>query len=382
MQYRKFGNLGFEISTFGMGCMRLPLKEQPDGTRKYEDIDEEEAIKMIRHAVDNGVNYFDTAYLYHGGYSERVLGKALKDGYREKVKVATKLPVWKVEKYEDLGAILDEELKRFDFDYIDFYLLHAQNKERWEKVKNLGILRFLEDARKQGKIKYIGFSFHDTLPVFKEIIDEYSWDMCQIQLNILDTDYQAGVEGLKYAASKGIPVVIMEPLKGGRLARDIPDRVKEMLPAGMSLVDIAFRWLGNFQEVTVVLSGVSTMEQLDDNIRIFSGITPGGMSREELESVQKIQEYFRSQIKVDCTSCFYCMPCPSGVDIPGIFRLYNDAFIFDAKASSVNRYKELQQNKKDASQCVECGTCESACPQRIPIIEKLKEADSFLTSEV
>ncbi|MGB4185979.1 MAG: aldo/keto reductase, partial [Caldicoprobacterales bacterium] len=368
MEYRKFGNLGFEISTFGFGCMRLPLEVQPDGTTDPSKIDEQEAIKMIHYAIDNGVNYFDTAYPYHGENSELLLAKALKDGYREKVKIATKLPVWKAKTYEDFEKLLDEQLAKLEVDYIDFYLLHALSKDRWDQIKELGVLDFLDQAVASGKIKYPGFSFHDELPVFKEIIDSYDWKMCQIQLNILDQDYQAGVEGMRYAASKGIPVVIMEPLKGGRLAHNVPEDVQalwDQAETKRSPVEWAFRWLYNFPEITVILSGVSTMEQLKDNIEIFSKAAPNSMDEKELELVQKVKALYDSKIKVGCTGCNYCVPCPSGVEIPRIFSLYNDYSIYGGSEEFKEWYKNLMDEGKDASNCVECGQCESECPQHI-----------------
>lgn len=383
MEYRKFGDLGFEVSIFGLGCMRLPLEVQPDGTTDPAKIDEQEAIKMIRYAIDNGVNYLDTAYPYHGGNSERLLAKALKDGYREKVKIATKLPVWLAESYEDFEKLLDEQLAKLEVEYIDFYLLHALSKDRWDKIKELGVLDFLDQAVAAGKIKYPGFSFHDELPVFKEIIDSYDWKMCQIQLNILDQDYQAGVEGMRYAASKGIPVVIMEPLRGGRLAHNVPEDVKalwDQAETKRSPVEWAFRWLYNFPEITVILSGVSTMEQLKDNLEIFSKSAPNSMDEKELELVRKVKELYDSKIKVGCTGCNYCVPCPSGVEIPRIFSIYNDYSIFGGAKEFKEMYKELMNEGKDASSCVECGQCESECPQHISIIDKLKEAHEVLTS--
>lgn len=383
MEYRKFGDLGFEVSIFGLGCMRLPLEVQPDGTTDPAKIDEQEAIKMIRYAIDNGVNYLDTAYPYHGGNSERLLAKALKDGYREKVKIATKLPVWLAESYEDFEKLLDEQLAKLEVEYIDFYLLHALSKDRWDKIKELGVLDFLDQAVAAGKVKYPGFSFHDELPVFKEIIDSYDWKMCQIQLNILDQDYQAGVEGMRYAASKGIPVVIMEPLRGGRLAHNVPEDVKalwDQAETKRSPVEWAFRWLYNFPEITVILSGVSTMEQLKDNLEIFSKSAPNSMDEKELELVRKVKELYDSKIKVGCTGCNYCVPCPSGVEIPRIFSIYNDYSIFGGAKEFKEMYKGLMNEGKDASSCVECGQCESECPQHISIIDKLKEAHEVLTS--
>lgn len=383
MKYRKFEDLNFAVSTFGVGCMRLPLKVQPDGSTDASKIDEEEAIRMIRYAIDNGVNYLDTAYGYHGGNSELLVAKALKDGYRDKVKLATKLPVWMAKSYEDFERLLDEQLAKLEVDFIDFYLLHALSGDRWEEIKKMGILDFLDKAVASGKIKYPGFSFHDELPVFKDIIDSYDWKMCQIQLNILDEDYQAGVEGMRYAGSKGIPVVIMEPLKGGRLAHNVPEDVKALwreADVERSPVEWAFRWLYNFPEIVTILSGVSTMEQLKDNIEIFSQAAPNTMTEKELELVERVKDLYDSKIKVGCTACNYCMPCPSGVDIPGVFSVYNDYSIYGNLEEFKNRYKRFIEDNKDASQCVECGQCEAECPQHISIIEKLKEAHRVLTA--
>jgi len=384
MQYREFGKLGFKVSAFGFGCMRLPLEELPDRTVDSKRIDEKEAISMIHYAVDHGVNYIDTAYPYHGGNSELLVAKALKGGYREKVKLATKLPVWFVNTYEDFEKYLDEQLAKLEVDYIDFYLLHALNRNTWPKIKKLNVLKFLDRAIESGKIKHAGFSFHDELPLFKEIIDSYNWDMCQIQLNFLDEYYQAGTEGMRYAASKGIPVVVMEPLRGGSLAKNIPQDVKDVwnaAPIKRTPVDWAFRWLYNFPEVTVILSGVSTMEQLKDNIDIFSTALPNSMTEEEVKLVHRVQELYKSKIKVNCTGCGYCTPCPAGVAIPDIFKLYNNSSIFDALDEHMQRYSDLIQSKKDASLCAECGNCESACPQNISVIEKLKEAHGILVKK-
>lgn len=384
MQYRKFGKLGFDVSAFGLGCMRLPLKLLADGKTEYGQIDEEKAIAMIRYAIDHGVNYVDTAYTYHEENSERVVGKALKDGYRGRTMLATKLPVWKAEKTEDFERMLDEQLDKLQTDHIDFYLLHTLNREIWSKAKTMGVLDFLDRVKASGKIKYACFSFHDQLDVFKEIINSYDkWDMCQVQFNILDEHKQAGIEGIEYAASRGIPVVIMEPLRGGSLANVSNDIKAIWDKAGMerSHIEWAFRWICNHPEVTVVLSGVSTMEQLKDNIRIFENALPNSMSEQELAIVNEVQKCYKSRIKVGCTGCRYCMPCPSGVDIPDIFGRYDDAMLFDTLEDHRVKYKRSIIGKgKDPSQCAECGHCESVCPQHISIIEKLKEAHDVLGS--
>lgn len=385
MQYREFGKLGFKVSTFGLGCMRLPLEKLDGGKTEYGKIDEAEAIKMVRYAVDNGVNYIDTAYTYHEGNSERLLAKALKDGYRERVRIATKLPVWKAEKYEDMENILNEQLDKLETDHIDFYLLHSLTGSSWEKVRKLGGLEFLDKAIKSGKIKYAGFSFHDQLDVFKDIIDSYdNWSMCQVQFNILDEHAQPGSEGIRYAASKGIPVVIMEPLRGGSLVNGISADVKAVWDrAGTkrSPVDWAFRWICNRPEVMVVLSGVSTMEQLKEDIEIFEDALPASMTDKELAIIKEVQECYKSRIKVGCTGCRYCMPCPAGVQIDSTFSLYDNAMLFDTLPMARERYKtEFIGKGKAASLCAECGNCESVCPQHIGIIEKLKEAHEVLNA--
>ena len=378
MRMREFGRLGFTTSLFGLGCMRFPQQETVEGTQ----VDVEEAIKMIRYGIDHGVNYVDTAYDYHQGESEVILGRALQDGYRARTKIATKLPLWRVKTIEDCRRLFQEQLRRLQVDYVDFYLLHALNAERWQLVKDLNILAFLEEMVAAGKIRHLGFSFHDELPVFKKIIDAYPWAMCQIQLNILDDQIQAGVEGLQYAGAKGIPVVIMEPLKGGKLAQRIPADVQALwseAPVKRSPVEWAFCWLYNFPEVTVILSGVSSMAQLQDNLRIFAGAKPQVMTEEELKLVQKVKDLYLSKNKVACTGCEYCLPCAQGVAIPRVFSLYNNAFIYDDRAGSVSSYRDLKKEENDASHCIVCGACEAACPQQLPITTLLKEAHQFLT---
>lgn len=379
MQYRKFGNLGFEISTFGFGCMRLPIIGQGN-----QQIDEPRAIEMIRYAIDHGVNYVDTAYPYHGGNSETLVGKALKVGYRARVKLATKLPSWLINTTEDMEKYLDQQLAKLDTEYVDFYLLHALDKERWEKLKGLGALEFLDRMKKIGKIRHAGFSFHDELPVFKEIIDGGKWDMCQIQLNFLDENYQAGMEGLHYAAERGIPVVIMEPLKGGSLVNELPEDVQKVWNSAeihRSPVEWAFRWVGNLPEVVTVLSGVGSLEQVKDNIAIFEQAKANSLSEKEIALIEEVKEIYHSRIKVGCTGCSYCMPCPSGVAIPDIFRMYNDSSVFGKVAENRRQYAGLVKENRDASQCVECGSCESACPQHIDVIEKLKNARAALSTK-
>ena len=379
MQYIKFPKLNIKVSRFGMGCMRFPKKKN---SSVKSIIDEVESIKMIQYAVENGVNYFDTAYTYQG--SEAILGKALSGGLRSRAFIATKSPVPIVKKPEDFGIYLDEELKRLQTEYIDFYLLHGLDKDSWKKTKKLKLLDKLDIAKKEGKIKYRAFSFHDDLKLFKEIIDSYNWDMCQIQLNFMGEHYQAGVEGLKYAASKGIGVVIMEPLLGGLLGENVPlDIVEKWNNSGIKRApaEWAFRWIANFPEATVLLSGVSTMEQLKEDIEIFDNAFPNSTTEKETQTFEEVKKLYERKIKVRCTGCSYCMPCPSGVNIPIVFLQYNSAFMGNPEVQK-ERYKSwLCNSKMDASQCNECDQCEEACPQHITIIDELKVAHKYLLSE-
>lgn len=383
MQYIKFGKLGFEVSRFGLGCMRLPIKVQPDGTKIDSDIDEDKAIEMIRYAIDHGVNYVDTAHGYHGGNSKVVLGKALRDGYREKVKLATKLPPWSVKEYSDMEKLLEANLEALQTDCIDFYLVHSLDKTMWDKMKGLGVIKFLDDAIAKGKIRYPAFSFHGDLAAFKEIIDSYDWKMCQIQLNILDINEQAGLEGLYYAAAKEIPVVVMEPLKGGKLSYKVPSDILEKWDEAenkRSPQAWAFNYLANMPEVTVVLSGSSTLEQLKDSLEIFKTAKVNSLTQKELALTDEIRKMYESKIMVGCTGCNYCVPCPSGVAIPDVFRLYNEAYMYSTHIEKQNSYKRMMNNGKAADKCIECKKCEKLCPQGIKIISKLKEAHGHFLS--
>jgi len=375
MNYRPFGKTDFKVSALGFGAMRFPIL---DGD--YSKIDEDKAIEMLRFAIDHGINYIDTAYVYHGGNSEVVVGKALKGGYREKVKIATKLPVWQVNNFDDAERILDEQLKRLDTSYIDFYLLHALNKDHWKKLKEMNIFKWVEKVLSEGKIKYIGFSFHDDLNIFKEIVDSYNWTFCQIQYNILNRNYQAGEEGLKYAASKGLAVVIMEPLLGGRLAKEPPQEIKKLWDEATvkrTPVEWALAWLWNQKEVSVVLSGMSTLEQVKQNIEYASKYDIGCLTAEELELVEKVAQKYNELRKVNCTECKYCMPCPQGIDIPWNFSIYNQASMYNMFEEMKNDY--LKKEKERAENCIECGACETKCPQNLPIRDLLKEVAAYFS---
>lgn len=374
MQYRQFGNLNIKVSALGFGAMRLPIVEN-DQSR----IDEDEAIRMIRYAIDNGVNYVDTAWPYHGGNSEILVGKALKDGYRQRTYLATKLPTWLIKEQGDMDKYLDEQLKKLQTDYVDFYLLHALDKSRWENLKKLDVLKWAEKAKSEGKIKHIGFSFHDEYSVFQDIIDYYDkWDFCQIQYNYMDIDVQAGEKGLKYAASKGLGVVIMEPIRGGRLAGNPPKPVMDLWNTAENKrtpADWALQWLWNQPEVSVVLSGMSTFEQVKQNIESANNSGINKLTQQEVELVNKVRDKYKELSPVACTGCNYCMPCPNGVNIPRNFELYNEAHMYNTYDSNRKSYVDLKDAK--ASSCVECGACESVCPQHLTIIDYLKDVAGY-----
>lgn len=368
MQYRTFGKTGIQIFALGFGTMRLPLLHD-------EVVDEELAISMIRRAIDEGVNYIDTAYPYHQGESERIVGKALADGYREKTYLATKCPVWKLEKPEDFDAILDEQLEKLNTDHIDFYLLHALSKERMEeKVKPFELVKRMEKAKAEGKIRFLGFSFHDSYDVFQDIIEYYDgWDFCQIQYNYVDTEHQAGRKGLQYAASRGLGVVVMEPLLGGRLANPAP-HLRKVFPEGKSPVEYALDFLWDQPEVSLLLSGMSDEKQVNENLEYAGRSRVGMVSEEERAVYKEAKRVFDSMALVGCTGCRYCMPCPFGLDIPKIFSLYN--------MTAAHREKEAKEAyaalEKKASDCRACHHCEKECPQMIKVSAVMTEAAKAL----
>lgn len=373
MLYRTVPKTGDSLSILGFGCMRLP------GTRTG-GVDEERAIRQIRHAIDSGVNYLDTAPIYHFGKSEQVLAKALAGGYREKVRIATKLPHWEVYERSDMDRILSTQLKIFGTDHIDYYLLHSLGKASFEKLKGLGVLEFLDAAKKDGRIKNAGFSFHGGLAAFKEIVDAYGWQFCQIQYNYLDEKNQAGTEGLQYAAGKGLAVMIMEPLRGGNLAGRVPDPVKAIWgvsPVKRSPAEWGLRWVWNHPEVTVVLSGMNDEAHIDENIRLAGDANAGSLTPEEIVLVGRARDTYRRLMKVGCTGCGYCMPCPAGVDIPGCFADYNNYALFphdgSAKFQYIGRHGGLMGEKSSAGLCRQCGKCAKACPQHLPVPALLKD---------
>ncbi|NTV89215.1 MAG: aldo/keto reductase [Clostridiales bacterium] len=406
MQYRKFGSLDWEVSVLGFGCMRFPVTGNNPMMGK---IIEEDAVNMIRHAIDRGVNYMDTAYVYNNGNSETVLGKALKDGYRDRVKIATKFPMFFVQDADEYDRKLEESLKRLQTDHIDFYLFHALGSNSWDTLKRLDLFKKAEAAKRDGRIKHIGFSFHDRYEVFEDILTGYDkWDFCQLQYNYMDTENQAGTKGLQLAASKGIAAVVMEPLLGGKLAnvsREIKASFDEYDP-DRTPADWGLQWLWNQPEVTTVLSGMSSLEQVDQNLKAACAARVGSMSEEDLDFIGSIRQKFLSKSSVPCTGCSYCIPCPNGVEIPRNFSMYNDIFIYgtddiekpaDAEKTDVAEKTDEKPEAPTADgpssddkppmmapppmpDCIQCGVCEEKCPQKIKISEIMPQVITRLKS--
>ena len=375
MLYRRLGKDGPEVSILGFGAMRLPVIGS-DQTA----IDQPLATQMIRDAIDGGVNYVDTAYPYHSnslsepGESEGAVGRALADGYRDRVHLATKLPSWLVKTRGDMDRFLEGQLERLGTDHIDCYLLHALNDVYWENLEPLGVTQFLDSAIADGRIGYAGFSYHHDVPTLKRIVDAYDWTFAQIQYNLLDVDYQAGERGLRYAAARGLGVIVMEPLKGGRLAGRVPDDVAAAWASAETSrtpAEWALRWVWNDADVSMLLSGMSAPEQLAENLRIAEAGVADSLTAEELDLVEHVRDIYRSRIVADCTACRYCMPCPVGIDIPGCIRPLNDAALYDDVESARKAYAKVVVK---ASECTKCGSCEERCPQGIPIPDVLERA--------
>ena len=379
MQYRKFGKLDWEVSVLGFGAMRLPIADRETGK-----VDEAESIRMMRYALDHGVNYIDTAYFYHGGHSEVIVGQALKDGYREKVKVATKLPVRLVEDYKDFDRYFNEQLERLQMEKIDFYLLHGLNGKSWPKVRDLGLLRWAERAMGDGRFDHLGFSFHDDFDAFKGIIDDYdNWTLSQIQYNYMDVEHQAGRRGLEYAVSKGLAAVIMEPIRGGRLGNEPPEAIAKLwasAPKKRTPADWALQWVWNQPEVSVALSGMSTMEQVVENVASAERSGPNTLTADEVGLIERVREAYKEQKPIPCTNCGYCMPCPNGVEISHIFAVYNEAMMYNDPRTARFRYRGPGGFKEEqrADQCTECGECLEKCPQEIDIPDWLEKVHKFL----
>lgn len=374
MQYRK-DKYGEEVSILGFGCMRF--------TKKGNSIDIDKAEQEIMAAYHAGVNYYDTAYVYSG--SEVTIGEIFERNHiREKIKIATKLPQYMISNRAAIDRYFDEELTRLRTTYIDYYLMHhLTDIAQWERLKQIGIMDWIADKKKDGSIRNIGFSYHGNTDNFLKILNDYDWDFTQIQYNYLDEVTQAGVDGLKAAAEKGIPVIIMEPLRGGKLVNMLPDGAKKAMQNSereWTPAEWGFRWLYNQPEVTVVLSGMNSVEMVEENCRIASDAEAGHFTEQDYAALEVVKQKIKESEKVGCTGCRYCMPCPKGVDIPGIFRCYN-AMYTESKREGRFEFAQtvgLTKEPTFASQCIECGKCEQHCPQNIPIREKLKEADKAL----
>ncbi len=380
MQYRTFGKLDWKSSVLGFGCMRLPTT---DGQRGSANIDEPEAIRMLRFAIDHGVNYIDTAYPYHDGKSEIVVGKALHDGYRAKVRLATKLPTWLVQAPSDFDRYLNEQLAKLETDHIDFYLLHSLNKATWTNiVLKHNLLREAERALADGRIRHLGFSFHDNYECFAEIVNASDlFAFCQIQYNYMDIENQAGTRGLKLAADRGLAVVVMEPLMGGRLA-DPPPAMREIIasdPAKRSPAQLAFEWVWDQPEGPVVLSGMSTMDQVVENLRFADAAGVGKLGEADQALIARIREQYKARVTIPCTQCGYCMPCPTGLNIPVNFDFFNYAHTYDDVGAARFRYQFVLKEEERAGACIDCDTCEELCPQHIPISDWMPKVAALLS---
>lgn len=379
MKYRTFGRLDWKPSALGFGAMRLPRIDDDPG-----QIDEPEATRMIHYAIDQGVNYVDTAYPYHRGTSEGFLGRALQGGYRERVKLATKMPCWLIEKADDFDRYLNEQLERLQTDHVDFYLLHGLNGERWPALRDLKVLRWAEGAMADGRIGYLGFSFHDKYEVFKEIVDATDlWTFCQIQYNYMDVEEQAGIKGPKYAAGKGLAVVAMEPIRGGRLSSNVPPAVQKIwdsAPQKRTPVDFALQWVWNQPEISLLLSGMSAMEHVEENLVSAERSGPGTLTPEELALYGQVREAYQALCPIPCTDCQYCLPCPNGVNIPRVFEIYNDLMMYGDESRAQMFYGWLKEEER-ANLCIECGECLDKCPQMIEIPDWLAKAHDVLCQE-
>lgn len=383
MQLREVGKTGAKVSPLGFGMMRLPMKDggQAEALTPADKVDVEESIKMLRHAIDNGVNYVDTAFNYIGGMSEKITGMALEDGYREKVYLATKSPTWMYKSEDDFDSLLAKQLQRLKTDYIDFYMLHSINGGSWKRCLKYGAVEAIKKAKADGRVKHIGFSFHDDYDLFEEVLNAADWDFVQIQLNYYDANYQAGVKGLKLAAERGMGVIVMEPLRGGFLV-DVPSKVQEAFDEAKNKrtpVEWSFDWLWNLPEVSTVLSGMGTLEEVDQNIASAQKAAVGMMDADDLAIIEKAKEAFSSYEVVPCTGCNYCVEyCPEKIAIPYNFNAYNLEFLKDLDAAKAYYQSEVTKFGKDASNCTSCGTCESICPQHIEISTIMPTIDEKL----
>ncbi|MDO4662088.1 MAG: aldo/keto reductase [Tissierellia bacterium] len=374
MKYFDFN--GEKISRLGYGCMRFPVI---DGDNSK--IDEEKSEKLLLYAIENGVNYIDTAYPYHGENSEKFLRKFLtKNKLRDKINLISKLPCWMIKEKEDFEKIFNEQLERLQTDHLDFYLLHSLDLKTFNRVKDLGVLDFISELKQSGKVRNLGFSFHDEYDCFVEIINSYDWDFCQIQLNYLDIDYQAGLKGYKLAKEKNIPMVIMEPVKGGRLATppsetlELFEKFKPQSPAQLSI-----EFPLSLTNVMTVLSGMNEKEQIDENIQMADSVEAGNLSEDKKALYDSVRKLYKKRERIGCTACEYCMPCTVKINIPKVFRLWNNAYLYDEEDKSKKEFKEYLKDGVSPQECIQCGKCEKACPQNLEIIDGLQEALKYLS---
>lgn len=373
MEKREMKNLGISTSLLGFGCMRFPTLENGK-------IDPELSDKMLELAIEQGVNYFDTAYVYHGGESESYIGNFLEKYDRSSYYIATKLPLWEVHSLDDAKRLFAEQLKRLNKDYVDFYLLHAINLNAWERMLECGVVDYFEELKKQGKIKHFGFSFHDEYSTFETVMNYKKWDFCQIQLNYMDTDEQAGIKGCELAEKLGVPVIVMEPIKGGSLANlpdDITGEFMQLQPF-RSIASWAMRWVASLSGVKVILSGMSTIGQVHDNLSTCNDFMP--LSENEQQAVINVIQKLKERVKNNCTGCNYCMPCPAGVNIPYNFNIWNGYGKYGIHGQSKWQWEHDINDKQKAHNCISCGKCEEVCPQKISIIENLATLEKELNS--
>lgn len=378
MLYRQLNKTGINLSILGFGCMRLPTIDH-----KPEKIDYPTATQLLHYAIDHGVNYVDTAYFYHAavfgqrGESEPFVGEALSGGWREKVHLATKMPLFQLRQKEQMNTFLEEQLVRLKTDYLDFYLLHGLNGETWDRMRDLGVREFLDKKKAEGKLRFPAFSFHGNAEDFIRICDEYDWSFAQIQYNYMDTNFQAGYKGLKYAADKGMGLVVMEPLKGGKLAQKLPSEMMSVFNSSeikRSPAEWALRFVWNEAGVSSVLSGMNSMEQVTENIKIADTGIPDSLGKDELLIYDTLRKAMGDKIKADCTECRYCMPCSSGVDIPEVLAALNSAAVWNDPNPWLTGYVRI---KGKAGKCTECKECEEVCPQELPVSTLMKEAVSL-----
>ncbi len=370
-----FDYKGDKISRLGFGCMRFKTLDDDNGK-----IDKERSSKIILEAIDKGLTYIDTAYPYHDGMSEKFVGEFLEENnLREKIKLTTKLPCWLVKEYDDFYKILNEQLDNLRTDHLDFYLLHSLDIKRFRQMVDLGVFDFLNDIKEKGLVKNVGFSFHDEYPAFEEIIKAYPWDFCQIQLNYLDINYQAGMKGYNLAKDMGIPMVIMEPVKGGRLANP-PEEIKNSLKefTDLSPAQEALKFPLSLDNVMVVLSGMNDIDQVRENLEIASEVSYNSLTKEDESFYENARKIYKSREQIGCTACEYCLPCTVEINIPKVFGLWNKAYLYDEEEKSKKDYQEYLKDGVSPTECIECGKCEGICPQNLEIIEGLKRSDEYL----